>query len=160
MQGRTHESQVDAALVQQVRQGLHRVFARADVDAGVAGAKAGELALQHAGIGGRGDIADLQASQLAAPGPPRHFLRLRQLRQRARRLQHEQFAGRRQGHGALAALEQPRTEQAFRFLHLLGQRGRRNAQLDGGAREVQAVRDGQHAAEMPQLQGFFCIHHE
>ena len=48
VQGRAHEGQVDAALVQQAGQGIHRVFARTDVDAGVAGAKAGKLALQHA----------------------------------------------------------------------------------------------------------------
>ena len=159
VQGRAHEGQVHPALVQQAGQGIHCLFARTDVDAGVAGAKAGKLVLQHAGIRGRGHVADFQPSQFTPSRPPRHVLGLCKLRQRARRFHHEQLSGGRQGHGALAALEQTRAQQLFRFLYLLGQGGRRNAEFRSRPREMQAVRHGQHAAEMPQFHVFDYIHH-
>lgn len=54
-----------------------------------------------------------------------------------------------EGDCARGAVEQPRAEQGFQALDLLGERGLGDVQAGGGAAEVQFVGDGQEIAQVP-----------
>ncbi|MCY1182798.1 hypothetical protein D9M73_233760 [compost metagenome] len=67
------------------------------------------------------------------------------------RLVEEQPPGRGQGDAAVGAVEQARADFLFQRLDLLAQRRLGNAQLSGGAAEMQLLGDGDEVTQVTQL---------
>ena len=146
-----HEADIHLPLRDEARQRVHRPFAGGDLDRGKAGAEAARLVLQHAGIGGRTDIAEGDAADFAAPRAPAGALRASEALQHRAGLDEEHLARRGERHRAPGAREKPRRQRALDLLDLHGERGRGDVQPLRRAREMQLLGEGYEIAQMPQF---------
>ncbi|MNN04923.1 hypothetical protein D3C81_1176640 [compost metagenome] len=103
------------------------------------------------GEGRRGGEAHLEFAQLAALGAAGDGHRPLQLGQHLTRLGQEQPAGLAQRHSAVGALEQAHAQLLLQRLDLLAQRRLGNAQLQGGAAEVQLFGNGDEIAQVAEF---------
>jgi hypothetical protein len=109
--------------------------------------------LQHAGEHRRGDVAQLDPAGLATAGALDVVLRGLKLAHRQFGLDLQRASRFRQPHLSLFTEKQPGAQRVFQVLDLPRQRGRRDAQLLGGASEMPMTGDGQKIAKVTDFHG-------
>ncbi|MGF6987298.1 hypothetical protein QFZ99_006839 [Paraburkholderia atlantica] len=114
-------------------------------------AKAADCLLQHTRISGRRHVADFDASHLAASGEQRALCGALQMIQCHQRFGEIGAARRAQRDRTLRPIKEPHAEQAFGFLDQSRQRWRSDAELLGGAREMQLLSDENEGTDMTQF---------
>ncbi|MNP16155.1 hypothetical protein D3C76_1085390 [compost metagenome] len=126
-------------------------FEQIEMDGGVGPTERQDAARNAGGERRRGGEADLQLAHLALVRPPRQQHRLVDLLEDLPGLVEEQPAGFGQAHAAIGAIQQARADFFLQGLDLLAQRRLGNAQLLGGAAEMQFLGDGDEVAQVSQF---------
>jgi hypothetical protein len=150
--GKAHETDLDAAVAQGIglRAGEERV--EADVDGREARAPDPEDAREDVQIGRRHE-PDGQLADLAAAGAARRAHGALRVREHPAHLVEERMPRGGELDAAVRAMEQVDAELAFELSDLLAERRLRHVQARRGAAEVQLLRDGQEVAEVAELHG-------